>query len=139
MNYIFRCLIKNFSETAKRYKEKPLPVIFDEADLSETGVQLCRVSARLKAEDHLFINGIIRRTNREKLKKGYQIKIRCSLKNHNGAVIFCAEDPCPKDMVMNRCDTFSITVYRLSRFVDPEDIRTICLFCVFTENRRRKM
>ena len=133
MNLFLRCLKQNFPETAKRYKERPLPVIINEADLSEIGVQLCRVSARLKAENHLFINGIIRKTNIVKLKMGYQIKIRCSLKNKDGAVIYCAEDPYQKDMNINRYDTFSITIYCLSRFVDPKEIRGICLFCVFTE------
>lgn len=104
-----------------------LKVRYEEHASLPENVRLRNVSARLSADDHLFILGELTALDENADPGAYYI-VRGILKNGAGRALYMIEDQYPKRIIRNQFTPFAITVLRINRYVNPSEIAAVFFY-----------
>lgn len=122
-----------FFHCTRKKGDRWIPVQLNIRDLQKSNLKIEQVSARLTTESHLFISGIAGKKDETVQLEHDFVSVCCNIVNSNGNILFHIEDPYPKNFKLNPSETFFLVVYQINRFVDTNEISSICLYCQFVQ------
>ena len=97
-------------------------------DLIMGGIEIQKVSARIKDGSNLFISGALSAKNTATENITGPFEVRCDLENCDGNILFSFSDPGVKTLGQNKTETFFMSVYHFDRFFDPIELTRAVLY-----------
>lgn len=118
-------------------KDKWIQVRICKQNLQRLHLQTERVSARLTTDKHLFISGTILKSDISNVFADHLINIACNIEDVEGNILIPVRDTHSKNIELNPCESFFLAIYRIDRFLDPNEIDHIVLYCDCTEKTQK--
>ncbi|MBQ4514911.1 MAG: hypothetical protein II969_18100 [Anaerolineaceae bacterium] len=126
----------NFLIFHQKKKDRWINFRICEENLQRLNLRMGQVSVRLTDASHLFVSGMIQRSNVSNIFIVPAVNIVCQIENADGNILMSVRDNHTQNIELNPSAPFFLAIYSISRFLFPDDIDHVVLSCDRSDETR---